>query len=476
MNKKIKFNILIVIMLVLMIPTIVFATETNGGQTDENQNATETPETSNNNQNTSGTDESEQNTSTKVIEVTSISLTKEKLTLVEGEDEKLTVSFDPVDATDKTITWTTNDKDVATVSDKGVVTALKEGTAVIKATSKSGSKEATCVVTVNKKVDEKKSSDYSLKSLTITNGTLDKEFDPTIYEYNVTVDKNVSELNFDWKFNNNKTKYLISNNNSIRTGQIVKFLPIAEDGTKGKEYKFIIKKEEANLNLKSLTIKGYSLNETFNPEKLEYTAEIPFEAVDVTVQTAAEDDGAKIKINGATDLIVGKNIVVVTVTDTSGNEREYKITVTRLAEDEREVTGNSSKYTSSTSDNITSSSVAADDTGTRSNHLLRYIFVTLGCIILFAIGAIGIYFYIITSTKTKKRNNKNKNTPFELEEEEESSLVEISEDNKESNEKITEDVSSDLEKTVEFYDKDLNEIKKKNDAEIRKDIEELLDD
>lgn len=468
MNRKLKFNILIVIMLLVMIPTIAFATENNNVQTSGNQN---TPAISNNNQDPSGTGNSNQNPPATTIEVTSISLTKEKLTLVEGEDEKLIVNFDPVDATDKTITWTTNDKTVATVSDKGVVTALKEGTAVIKATSKSGSKEATCVVTVNKKVEEKKSSDYSLKSLTITNGTLDKEFDPTVYEYNVTVDKTVAELNFDWKFNNDKAKYLISNNNSIRTGQIVKFLPIAEDGKKGKEYKFIIKKEEANLNLKSLTIKGYSLNETFSPEKLEYTAEIPFEAVDVTVQTATEDGNASVKVKGATSLIVGKNTVVVTVTDTSGNEREYKITVTRLAEDEREITGNSSKYTSSTSDNITSSTVDSDDIGTRSNHLLRYIFVTMGCITLFAIGAIGVYFYIITSTKSKKNKTKT-----DLENEMESSLIETTSDNKESNEEIDDNVSDNLEKTVEFYDKDLNEIKNKNNDEIRKDIEELLDD
>ncbi len=55
----------------------------------------------------------------------------------------------PVDATDKTLTWSTSKASVATVDSSGVVTAVAEGTATITATANDGSKEkATCVVTV----------------------------------------------------------------------------------------------------------------------------------------------------------------------------------------------------------------------------------------------------------------------------------------------------------------------------------------
>lgn len=81
----------------------------------------------------------------KVIAVESITLDKAELTLVEGEDATLTTTVTPDNATDKTITWSTSNAEVATVVD-GKVTAIKEGTATI--TAKAGEKEAACKVTV----------------------------------------------------------------------------------------------------------------------------------------------------------------------------------------------------------------------------------------------------------------------------------------------------------------------------------------
>ncbi len=86
--------------------------------------------------------------SKKVIEVTSVTLNKEALELTEGEEESLTVTVKPDDATDKTVSWSSSAPEIATV-EEGKITALKEGKAVI--TAKAGDKEATCEVTVNKR-------------------------------------------------------------------------------------------------------------------------------------------------------------------------------------------------------------------------------------------------------------------------------------------------------------------------------------
>ena len=78
-------------------------------------------------------------------EVTSVTLNKTTASLKAGETVTLTATVNPDDATDKTVTWTTSDQTIATVSN-GVVTAKKVGTATI--TAKAGNKTATCQITV----------------------------------------------------------------------------------------------------------------------------------------------------------------------------------------------------------------------------------------------------------------------------------------------------------------------------------------
>ena len=84
--------------------------------------------------------------------LTGISLNKTTLSLRKQSTETLVVSYDPINTTDdKTITWTSDNEEVATVSG-GTVSALKEGTATITATV--GSCTAQCVVTVEKENTE----------------------------------------------------------------------------------------------------------------------------------------------------------------------------------------------------------------------------------------------------------------------------------------------------------------------------------
>lgn len=83
------------------------------------------------------------------IPVSSVELDKASLTLTEGDTYSLKATVKPDDAADKTPTWSSSNTEVATVSDKGVVTAVKAGTATI--TAKCGEKTATCAVTVESK-------------------------------------------------------------------------------------------------------------------------------------------------------------------------------------------------------------------------------------------------------------------------------------------------------------------------------------
>ena len=86
------------------------------------------------------------------VEVTSVSISPASLSLKVGATGTLTGSVAPSNATNKTLTWTSNKTSVATVSSAGVVTAVAEGTATITAKSNNG-KTATATVTVTKQDD-----------------------------------------------------------------------------------------------------------------------------------------------------------------------------------------------------------------------------------------------------------------------------------------------------------------------------------
>lgn len=79
------------------------------------------------------------------IGVQSVTLSQTQLSLAPGESETLTATALPEDAADRTVTWSSSDEDVVTVSD-GTVTALAEGNATVRAAC--GSVFAECAVTV----------------------------------------------------------------------------------------------------------------------------------------------------------------------------------------------------------------------------------------------------------------------------------------------------------------------------------------
>ena len=80
------------------------------------------------------------------IAVTSVQVAPETAELEVGETLTLTVTVLPENATDKTVTWSTDNASVATVAEDGTVIAVAQGTATI--TAAAGEAKASCVITV----------------------------------------------------------------------------------------------------------------------------------------------------------------------------------------------------------------------------------------------------------------------------------------------------------------------------------------
>lgn len=85
---------------------------------------------------------------TPAIPVTDVSLNKSTLTLRIGTQEILRATIIPEDASNKNLTWTSDNPAVAIVHSNGAVIAVSEGTAEITVTTYDGDKTATCLVTV----------------------------------------------------------------------------------------------------------------------------------------------------------------------------------------------------------------------------------------------------------------------------------------------------------------------------------------
>ena len=108
----------------------------------------------------------------QTVAVESVTLNKTELTLKVGGEETLTATVAPDDATDKAVTWSSDNTAIATV-ENGKVTAIAAGTATI--TAKAGDKTDTCSVTVNEAVtytvtegEWNEALDLKYKNLTFT--------------------------------------------------------------------------------------------------------------------------------------------------------------------------------------------------------------------------------------------------------------------------------------------------------------------
>ena len=87
--------------------------------------------------------------SSTTVYVTGITLSQTAATLAVGQSLQLTSTITPSNATDKTVSWTSSNTSVATVTSEGYVVAKAAGSATITCSANDGSgKKATCSITV----------------------------------------------------------------------------------------------------------------------------------------------------------------------------------------------------------------------------------------------------------------------------------------------------------------------------------------
>lgn len=82
------------------------------------------------------------------VAVTGVTVTPDTLTGVIGGTAQLTATVAPANASERSVTWSTSNAAICTVSSTGLVTYVAAGTATVTATTVEGHKTDTCAVTV----------------------------------------------------------------------------------------------------------------------------------------------------------------------------------------------------------------------------------------------------------------------------------------------------------------------------------------
>lgn len=138
-----------------------------------------------------------ENQQSATVRVTGVSLNNSTLTLNVGDTNTLIATVLPSNATNKSVTWSTNNSSVASVNN-GTVTAHAKGQATITVTTADGGYSASCSVTVNEV-----STTVNVQGVTLSTNTLSMKVRGTA---NLTANirpSNATNKNVTWSTNNN---------------------------------------------------------------------------------------------------------------------------------------------------------------------------------------------------------------------------------------------------------------------------------
>lgn len=129
------------------------------------------------------------------VEVNGLSLGgNTELELTAGGTQTLMVTIDPSNATDKTLTWSSSDANVATVDQNGKITAVSPGTVTITVKSSNG-KSTFCKLTV-------KVAEVAVEYISLKNPALElKVGESAAIEYTIVPD-NATYKSVDWSSSN----------------------------------------------------------------------------------------------------------------------------------------------------------------------------------------------------------------------------------------------------------------------------------
>ena len=184
-----------------------------------------------------------------------------------------------------------------------------------------------------------KSTDNTLKTLTVSNADISPAFSPDVTEYTTEVPFSVSNLAVSATANDTKATVTVKNSTLVANATTKITITVkAEDGST-KIYTISAKRAQdpnyvpsSNNNASNIKVDGFLLSPAFSTEVTSYVVWLPYETESITLSGSAADKNASIEVVGGTNLEAGKdNVVKVICTAEDGTTKEYTVIAKRAA-------------------------------------------------------------------------------------------------------------------------------------------------
>ena len=234
--------------------------------------------------------------------------------------------------TSTTVTATATSS-VATVSGTGSKSLnVGSNTVSVVVTSESGSVK-TYIVTVTRKAN----SDATLKSLTVSSGTLSPAFNKDVLIYTLEVPYSVDNITITGEVNVNTSNVEGLGSKVLKVGENGFDIVVTAEDKTTKTYNITVtRKEDSDTSLKSIGVKGYDIVKVDNNN---YTLTVENNVTSVEIVAEALSSVASVSGTGVKSLKVGKNKFGVIVTAQNGDISTYNVVITRKASSDATLKG-----------------------------------------------------------------------------------------------------------------------------------------
>lgn len=174
-----------------------------------------------------------------------------------------------------------------------------------------------------------KSTDNSLKDLKVDGITIEG-FKKDVYEYELTFDADVETVDIKATLNEPNASFVEeygAREVALEYGENEVLIKVKSESGAIQVYKIIITREDnrnTNNNLKEVIINSGKIKLELSKNKVDYTVKT-YKLKDLEVEAIPVDEKAEVEVELPEEIVVGDNVVIITVTSENGEEKVYTI-------------------------------------------------------------------------------------------------------------------------------------------------------